>query len=484
MKKAFLIFSFSTFGFAFGQDNYSSNPVLDPIPTSSLGSDEIFRFQSGAFTQLQGATVDFTFGTTDRWLSIGQVPTGGIQTFYGSRFQYDGSALVTGYTSTSPKNPRIQWIGNSSVTPIGNLEFRVGDGFGASGSPGTNTLVASMTPEGRTYFGNANPSIFNPSAPKVGIGSDGLTGLDIQLFGNGTKVGENIKVVHTSTGNAIFADCIGGENSTTIFAKANASDVSIGVQGRINANPTTFGAAIFGEGYSAGSGWAGYFDGDVFCTGSYLPSDEKLKQNVTKEKDILKRISLLNPVTYTYKKIDGIILPEVNQHGFISQELAEVFPELTKDVKKPIFDEEGKVTSEITFKSINYVGLISVLTGAVQELNTELQAVRQELDDYKANDNVRSQLMQNNNAVKGYSMEQNTPNPFDDRSIIRYELAPGVNQASITIFNLNGGLVKDYPINQNKGEITISAAEIGKGMFIYSLTQNGQEILSKRMIVK
>jgi len=117
-------------------------------------------------------------------------------------------------------------------------------------------------------------------------------------------------------------------------------------------------------------------------------------------------------------------------------------------------------------------------------LNTELAIVREELNEYKANDNVRSQLLQNNNTVKGYSMEQNTPNPFTDRTVIRYQLAPGVNQASITIFNLNGGLVKDYAIDGNKGEITVLASEIGKGMFIYSLSQNGQEILSKRMLVK
>jgi predicted regulator of Ras-like GTPase activity (Roadblock/LC7/MglB family) len=198
----------------------------------------------------------------------------------------------------------------------------------------------------------------------------------------------------------------------------------------------------------------------------------------------LERISLLRPVSYQYKNSLGIALPSVNQHGFISQELAEVFPELTKDITQPIFDENGKINSEISYKAINYVGLISVLTAGIQELNTELTAVREELNEYKANDNVRSQLLQNNNTVKGYSMEQNTPNPFDDRSVIRYQLATGVNQASITIFNLNGGFVKDCAIDGNKGEITVLASEIGKGMFIYSLTQNGQEILSKRMIVK
>ena len=177
-------------------------------------------------------------------------------------------------------------------------------------------------------------------------------------------------------------------------------------------------------------------------------------------------------------------LSQAKQHGFISQEMAEVFPELTKDVTKPVFDENGKITSEFSFKSINYVGLISLLTAAVKELNVELTSVRQDLDEYKANEVVRTQLFQNPNVIIGYSIEQNVPNPFDDRTSIRFQLAPGVETATLSIFNLNGAFVRDYALEGNSGEVEILASEIGKGMFIYSLNQNGQEIISRRMMVK
>lgn len=177
-------------------------------------------------------------------------------------------------------------------------------------------------------------------------------------------------------------------------------------------------------------------------------------------------------------------LPQTLQHGFISQEIAEVFPELTKDVVKPVFDENGKITSEVSFKALNYVGLISVLTAAIQELNNEIIQVRQDLDEYKANDAVRGQIIQNTPAVNGYSIEQNVPNPFSDRTSIKFQLAPGVESATLSIFNLNGAFVRDYQLIGNSGEVEILASEIGKGMYIYSLNQNGQEIISKRMIVK
>ena len=230
--------------------------------------------------------------------------------------------------------------------------------------------------------------------------------------------------------------------------------------------------------------WSGYFNGDVFIMGTYGPSDAKLKNSITKENSALEKILLLNPVSYKYNDVKGMNLPQTLQHGFISQEIAEVFPELTKDMNQPIFDENGGVKTEVSFKALNYVGLISVLTAAVQELNTELTQVRQDLDEYKANDAVRSQVLQNSPLVNGYSIEQNIPNPFSERTSISFQLAPGVESAALSIFNLNGGFIKDYQLIGNSGEVEILASEIGKGMFIYSLNLNGQEIISKRMIIK
>lgn len=475
---------------AFGQNNKSRSTITQTAaiaPASTiLGASEIFRFRSGVITQLQTG-VDFTFGATDRWLSLGQVAAGS-QIFYGSRFQYDGRAFVTGYSSASPNTPRIEWIHNGSTT-AGNLEFRTASSFTSA----TSTLVASMTPLGNTYFGDVsvtNPFLTSGTNPKVGVFSNGLTGLDVRNFSTITspnaRYGIFVELQHnTNNGNGIFASCGGGQNSTALSGKAGGTQSSIGVSGYAT-NNTLFGAGIYG--FTGGPGpniYAGFFDGDVITSaGSFLPSDAKLKQNVVEETNVLNRIALLRPVSYTYKNVDGIVLGQGEQHGFISQELAEVYPELTKDVTKPVFDAEGKIVSEISFKAINYQGLISVLTAGIQELNQELTAVREELSEYKANDDVRSQLMQQNKETLGYSMEQNIPNPFEDRSVIRFQLAPGVTQASITIFDLNGSLIKDYTIDQNSGEITILASEIGKGMFIYSLSQNGQEIISKRMIIK
>ena len=499
MKNIFL----TTFGFVSllsfqgNTQNQSAGAVNTfPIIGSSINDpllpDGIFRFRSGAVTQLDGLTTNYTFNPTDTWFSLGRV-NAGSQSFYGSRFQNNGKALVMGFSTptatTNTGNARIEWIGATAAS-AGNLEFRSGIGFGAAGSPGTTTLVASMTPEGNTYFGTTIPSTFTSNNPKVGIAFDNAIGFQINTLGilpsSINPTGALINVLHSGNeGAGLRSNCGGGESSIGLFGRANGLQSSIGVFGATS-TVTAFSAAIYGDAQiSGGNLYAGYFNGDIMTTaGFFAPSDAKLKENIANEKSMLVQISKLRPVSYVYKNIDGINLAKGNQHGFISQEMAEVFPELTKDVSQPTFDEDGKVISEISYKAINYVGLISVLTSGIQELNTQLQAVRQELNEYKANDNVRSQLMQNNTSNKGYSLEQNSPNPFSDRSVIRYKLVDDNSQATISIFNLNGGFVKEYALDGNAGEITVLASEIGKGMFIYSLTVNGQEMISKRMIVK
>jgi hypothetical protein len=63
-------------------------------------------------------------------------------------------------------------------------------------------------------------------------------------------------------------------------------------------------------------------------------------------------------------------------HGFIAQEMEEVMPELVADIEMPLDpDPQTMHKSGFTsYKGINYIEIISLLTGAVQELNTQLNA--------------------------------------------------------------------------------------------------------------
>lgn len=479
--------------------NKSRGIVATSITSPTSIPQEAFRFAPGIVRQLDSGA-DFTFNSS-RWFSIGSLNTGN-QDVYGLRFQLPNKSLTMGYQDINDTNPRIQWIGSGAS--LGDLEFRVATSFTSTNS----RLVATMTRDGNTIFGD--PAAFSTNNPsKVAIQNTGSAGLRISSGGSSigpinSSVGLSIsQSTGTSSSTGIQISTSGGNNSTGIVMKTGGTQRSIGIQSfAVGSNTTTeaigirgttvgqagFRAGIFGEAPSGTlSSFAGFFDGDVFVTGILNPSDRKLKDNISDEVGALERLSQLRPVTYNYKKIDEMNLPTQEQHGFISQEMEKVFPELTKDITKPVFDEEGKITSEFSVKTINYNGLISVLTAAVNELNVEVELLREELADLKEDrslekNNSDSQL--DNSLDSKFKLEQNVPNPFNDRTSIRYKLEEGVTNASLMIFDMSGKIIKEIKISNNSGEININASQIGKGMFIYSLVQGGQELMSKKMIIK
>ena len=139
------------------------------------------------------------------------------------------------------------------------------------------------------------------------------------------------------------------------------------------------------------------------------------------------------------------------------------------------------------FKAVNYTGLISVLTSAVQELDqkydNEIQTLKKDIENLKKEPKA-SRKSDTNITIDGYEMSQNTPNPFDNLSTINYSIPKNVKSASITIFDFNGKFIKEFKLSETQGTITISSSEIGKGIFLYALITNNEPIISKKMIIR
>lgn len=128
--------------------------------------------------------------------------------------------------------------------------------------------------------------------------------------------------------------------------------------------------------YATTLGYAAYFSGNIYCTGSYLPSDEKLKENIQPIENSLDKIMQLDVMTYHYKtsEFPEMNLPTDRQNGFIAQNLENVFPELVK------FNPE-KMEQPVDFKAVNYVGLIPVLTAAMQEQQALIEKMQTKINE-------------------------------------------------------------------------------------------------------
>ena len=78
---------------------------------------------------------------------------------------------------------------------------------------------------------------------------------------------------------------------------------------------------------------------------------------------------------------------------------------------------------------------------------------------------------------------QNSPNPFKERTEIRFTIADGAKDACICIFDMQGKMLKRVAVSPTDTSIAIGSGELKAGMYLYTLIVDGQEIATRRMIL-
>ena len=143
------------------------------------------------------------------------------------------------------------------------------------------------------------------------------------------------------------------------------------------------GLFIVGNGTSESSknnAFAVMKDGTVSVSGTTVhTSDRRLKTNITPLEKSLDKVMKLNGVTFNWDKSNpkNANASTTLQYGFIAQELEKVIPELVNE------GSDG-------YKTVNYVGVIPVLTQAIQEQQQEIEQLKEE--NKKLNDTLQELL--------------------------------------------------------------------------------------------
>jgi flagellar hook assembly protein FlgD len=281
---------------------------------------------------------------------------------------------------------------------------------------------------------------------------------------------------------------------SSMSGKGVIGDGYIGVYG----NGTQYG--IYG--YSQ-TGWAGYFSGPVFTSGSYNASARKLKQNITDLTSAMALISKLKPKEYEYKQ-DGAYksmnLPKGKRYGLIAEELEEVFPNL---IKAANFDSrleqsldatenrQAPASVKIDFKAVNYTELIPIMIKGMQEQEKEKGELKEEVQDLKGQiAELRKMVLELKNGRTGSVsltsayLEQNTPNPVSGTTTIRYHVPETSTSARLTLTNAKGQVVKTVSLNnKGTGQLSLSTISLAAGTYNYTLYVDGKQADTKRLII-
>ena len=80
-------------------------------------------------------------------------------------------------------------------------------------------------------------------------------------------------------------------------------------------------------------------------------------------------------------------------------------------------------------------------------------------------------------------LNQNTPNPFSDKTVISYFIPVNIKQAQILVYDDMGTLVRKFDIKtKGEGSVTFYSNNARKGVYSYTLIADGQLMDTKKMI--
>lgn len=122
----------------------------------------------------------------------------------------------------------------------------------------------------------------------------------------------------------------------------------------------------------------------VFTASAQTVTDAQIKKNTTPVSNSLGTISKLQPVTYEYNKSDvkQLNLPAGKQVGFIADDVKEVMP-WAITTRNTWYNAGKNNPRAVTTAEVDLQKLVPLLVGAIQEQQTEIEKLKQEVQALK-----------------------------------------------------------------------------------------------------
>ncbi|PHN05480.1 tail fiber domain-containing protein [Flavilitoribacter nigricans] len=433
------------------------------------------------------------------------------------RFNNSNSAGFWQLGARSDVNPEVNFSfsdgqAETSILSLNGTNGTARIGPAAQFSPNAKLLVYNEDGGDQNNLGT-NYDIYTRPAPSI------WTRYGIYSYVSGAAEGVDITTQGQKIGLAVSARS-SGSTKTAVSAYAGiGTGTNYGVHSTVNGIGGAESYAIYAQASGGNSTtsppvWAGYFAGDVFSSGSYLPSDQKLKSGIRKADSSLDRLRQLQVSTYRYqsKYQQKMGLDQRSQTGFLAHEVEEVFPELTREVAQPLASPEeiaaGQEEAFLKFTGVNYVGFIPHLTLAIQEQQQQIseqeeqiKTQQEQIEEIQATNKLllerlaqlETRLASTDapasdptsiHTLTSAELAQNAPNPFSQTTRIAYFVPEQVQRARMEILDAGGRLLKEIAIdNRGHGQVELQGQTLSAGQYTYRLILDGQVSASRQMVL-
>jgi Chaperone of endosialidase/Secretion system C-terminal sorting domain len=495
-----------------------------------------FQVFGGQISQVQAGTFGL-FAAPNEWIGLGVAGSASfpITSVYGLGMARGGFAGYYNLVDNGAVKDMVIGFGNEGAA-LGTQRMRIRSILTNGASAPVNRDIMVINPNGYVGIGNdpgnvalavdATPAVlpavpglvrgisvltagsfaspatatfasigeqFSSSCPNPAIvgmrAQNGTAGINCQVSNN---VAEMVWQDLTYTGNV--GSTTGAEARMTFnFRNANPGPCLAGnsrevmtilANGRVGINtPVPIPFAVTNVPPVGGLAIDFYLDvnGGVRAEGYWAFSDQRFKSNVQTLQNPMERIMKIRGTSYTFRgpsAQEGAV--GVPQIGFIAQELEQVVPEAVVKGSDGVY-------------AVNYNSLTPLLVEGIKQQQTTIQTLTDrvaELEKQLAQQNPGSTAPTGTfqdqlpvNPALG-NLQQNVPNPFNQQTVINFNVAQNAGVAMIAIYDLNGRQIRSEQVNQRgAGQLVINANELSPGMYIYALIVDGKAADSKRMIV-
>lgn len=200
---------------------------------------------------------------------------------------------------------------------------------------------------------------------------------------------------------------------------------------------------------------------------------------------------------------NNLNLPSGIQYGLIAEEIEQILPGLVKECTAPaIFDSVGnQIAADLTFKSINYTGIIPLLIASIKEQQNKIDSLIESDSLIQARiDNLEQLIINCCNGGTPASprkvnpsmdielsnsiiLNQNDPNPFAEETRITFNIPENIVSAKIIFFDNSKHIIQTVKINERgEGQLNVYASNLTSGIYSYSLIADGIVVDTKKMV--
>jgi hypothetical protein len=232
-----------------------------------------------------------------------------------------------------------------------------------------------------------------------------------------------------------------------------------------------------------------------------VSSDARLKKDVSDFNDGLDIVKKIHPVWFNYNGKAGMPTDERGV-GTIAQETQKIAPYMIKE-----WTYEGKDGQKEKYLGVDYGAMDFILVNAIKEQQEEIDSKNEmlvqqqkDIEDFKAKFSAMENAMisccasyepsSNNKILKEINnsepakLEQNAPNPFSEKTIIKFYIPQSTVKALIKIYALDGSELKAITIAEKGfGQTEISGKTLSAGTYTYMLIADGKVVDTKQMIL-